>query len=108
MGREKILITGGSGFVGTNLLIKLKNQKVRLFSTYYKNLKFTKIKKVKYPRVNLEKKKDCLKVCKNIDTIILCAANSSGAAVMQKTFSASKSKYYNEFKYARCRLSIRC
>ena len=46
MGREKILITGGSGFVGTNLLLKLKNQKVRLFSTYYKNLKFTKIKKL--------------------------------------------------------------
>ena len=84
MGREKILITGGSGFVGTNLLLKLKNQKVRLFSTYYKNLKFTKIKKVKYTRVNLENKKDCLKVCKNIDTIIMCAANSSGAAVMQK------------------------
>ena len=57
---------------------------MRLFSTYYKNLKFTKIKKVKYTRVNLENKKDCLKVCKNIDTIIMCAANSSGAAVMQK------------------------
>lgn len=84
MGREKILITGGSGFVGTNLLLKFKNQKVRLFSTYYKNLKFTKIKKVKYTRVNLENKKDCLKVCKNIDTVIMCAANSSGAAVMQK------------------------
>ncbi len=84
MGIERILITGGSGFLGTNLLFKLKNQKVRLFSTYYKNRKFTKVKKVKYTRVNLENKKNCLKVCKNIDTVVMCAANSSGAAIMQK------------------------
>tara|TARA_Y100000591_G_C21808029_1_gene686114 strand:- start:28 stop:984 length:957 start_codon:yes stop_codon:yes gene_type:complete len=84
VGIERILITGGSGFLGTNLLFKLKNQKVRLFSTYYKNRKFTKVKKVKYTRVNLENKKNCLKVCKNIDTVVMCAANSSGAAIMQK------------------------
>ena len=84
MGIERILITGGSGFLGTNLLLKLKNQKVRLFSTYYKNRKFTKVKKVKYTRVDLENKKNCLKVCKNIDTVVMCAANSSGAAIMQK------------------------
>ena len=33
---------------------------------------------------DLTNKKDCLKVCKNMDFIFMCAANSSGANVIEK------------------------
>jgi len=83
---EKILVTGGSGFIGTNLLKELSKKKnIKIVSTYFKTSNFYKIKKVIYKKIDLENNNHCIKLCKNIDTIIMCAANSSGAAVMTKT-----------------------
>ncbi len=83
---KNILITGGSGFVGTNLLEKLsQNKKFVLYSNFHINLNFKKIPGVHYIQSDLENLKDCKKICKNIDIVIMCAANSSGAAVMEKT-----------------------
>ena len=39
---------------------------------------------VKYLKADLTNKKDCIKVCSDIDIVYMCAANSSGAAVMEK------------------------
>lgn len=86
MKKKKILVTGGSGFVGTNLLKRLSAENnFLLYSSYFKNKKFKKVTNVKYFKVDLEKLQDCKKICKNIDIIIMCAANSSGAAIMEKT-----------------------
>jgi GDP-L-fucose synthase len=85
MKKKKILVTGGSGFVGTNLLKRLSAENnFLLYSNYFKNKKFKKVTNVKYFKVDLEKLQDCKKICKNIDIIIMCAANSSGAAIMEK------------------------
>ena len=54
--KQNLLVTGGSGFVGINLLKKLvKNKKYRITATYFKSKNFFKVKNVRYVRVNLEK-----------------------------------------------------
>ena len=84
--KKKILVTGGSGFVGANVLKRLSvENNFLLYSSYFKNKKFKKVTNVKYFKVDLEKLQDCKKICKNIDIVIMCAANSSGAAIMEKT-----------------------
>jgi len=83
---KNILVTGGSGFVGINLLKKLSlNKNVNLYSNYYSKLNFIKIADVKYVNSNLENIDECKKICKNMNIVIMCAANSSGAAIMDKT-----------------------
>jgi GDP-L-fucose synthase len=84
--KKKLLVTGGSGFIGINLLKELsKLKKYKITATYFKAKNFHKIRHVKYIKTNLEILKNCHHVCKNIDLIVMCAANSSGAAVMEKT-----------------------
>lgn len=84
--KKNLLVTGGSGFIGINLLKALtKLKKYKITATYFSSKNFYRVKNVKYIKANLEEKKSCLKVTKNIDLIVMCAANSSGAAVMEKT-----------------------
>jgi GDP-L-fucose synthase len=84
--KKNLLVTGGSGFIGVNLLKELsKLKKYKITATYFKAKNFYKVNKVKYIKTDLEKLKNCHEVCKNIDIIVMCASNSSGAAVMDKT-----------------------
>lgn len=84
--KKNILVTGGSGFVGINLIKMLsKFKKYKITATFFKSKRFYKVKNVKYIKANLENPKECSDICKNIDMVIMCAANSSGAAVMEKT-----------------------
>jgi len=81
--KTKILVAGGSGFIGSNVLKKIsKDKNFQAFATFYKSRKFTKIKNVKYFKINLLNKKNCEKVTKNIDIVLMSAAISSGAKIM--------------------------
>lgn len=82
---KKIVVTGGSGFIGTNLLKKLSLNYKNIISNYHTNENFFRVNGVKYLKANLENKDDCKKICQGADIVIMCAANSSGAGVMEKT-----------------------
>ena len=52
---SKILITGGTGFIGTNFLKILSKKKV--YGTFHKRKPRIKNKNIKYIKINLEDKK---------------------------------------------------
>jgi len=82
---ENILITGGSGFLGTNILNKIyKIKKYKINSTFFKKKNFQRFKNVKYQKANLLEESTCMRLCKNMDTVIMCAAVSSGAKIINK------------------------
>jgi len=82
--KNKIIIIGGSGFIGTNILKKINKKKSHIFSTFFKNKEFYKINGVKYFKGNLKNLNFCREITRSMDIVIMSAAVSSGAMVMQK------------------------
>lgn len=82
--KKKIIIIGGSGFVGTNILKKIDKKRNNVFSTSFRNKNYQKIKDIKYYKGNLKNLNFCRKITKSKDIVIMCAAVSSGAMIMQK------------------------
>ena len=82
--KNKIIIIGGSGFIGTNILKKIDKKKNHIFSTFFKNKEYYKISGVKYFKGNLKNLNFCREITKSMDIVIMSAAVSSGAMVMQK------------------------
>jgi len=80
-----VLVTGGAGFIGTNLIKRLKDLGSNVRATWHKKRPIIEDRKVEYIQCDLQKPDDCAKVCQGIEYVFLCAANTSGAAVMEKT-----------------------
>lgn len=82
---RKVLVTGGAGFVGTNLILKLLEKGAKIRATIHKKPPQIKNSKVEFIKVDLTKPYDCKKVVAGMDLVFMCAANTQGAAVIEKT-----------------------
>ena len=82
--KYNILVTGASGFVGTNLVKKLIKQNHKIIGTFHNKEPKLKLSKIVYKKADLRVLNNCLKITKGIDYVFMCAANSSGAKVIQE------------------------
>ena len=80
-----VLVAGGTGFIGTNLIIRLLLLGANVRSTYHKKVPNVANNKVKYVRCNLLNMYDCKRVTKDVDYVFMCAANTSGANIIEST-----------------------
>ena len=82
---KNVLVAGGAGFVGINLINRLLKLDANVRATLHKKPPVIKDDRIEYIKADLTKESDCGKVTKNIDYVFMCAANTSGAGVMATT-----------------------
>lgn len=82
---KRVLVTGGAGFIGSNLIKKILPLGAKIRATTYKTKPQIIDRRIDYVKVDLTRKNDCQKIIKGIDYLFMCAANSSGAAVIENS-----------------------
>ncbi len=81
----KVLVTGAAGFVGTNLLAALSRRGADIRAVVHDRLPQIEDSSIKFVRADLTSADDCARVAKSREYVFMCAANTSGAAVIEKT-----------------------
>lgn len=82
---KNVLVIGGAGFIGSNLIERLLSFGANIRSTIHHKKPVVINDNVEYIKCDLLNMDDCKKIVKDIDCIFMCAANTSGAAVMAST-----------------------
>jgi len=83
---KKILVLGGSGFIGTNLCLELNKLGAIITSTYFTKPSASLPKEINQKfcdLINFDKIDQT--IFDNIDIVFICSAVSSGAKIMQNT-----------------------
>lgn len=81
----KVLVAGGTGFIGTNLSLRLLADGAHVRSTVHRHDPRHRSDAIEYVQANLTDAGDCAKAVQGMDYVFMCAANTSGAAVMAST-----------------------
>jgi len=81
----KVLVAGGTGFVGVNLINRLLTLGANVRATIHRKEPVVLDERIEYIKCDLTRMEDCRKVVSDMDYVFLCAANTSGAAVIAST-----------------------
>jgi len=82
---KKVLVSGGAGFIGANLVNRLLTLGACVRATIHKKGPVVVNKNIEYVRCDLLNMEDCKRIVSDMDYVFMCAANTSGAAVISST-----------------------
>jgi len=82
---SRVLVAGGTGFIGANLLQRLLTEGCHVRSTLHRRPRMILDEQIEYMSADLTIMDDCRRVVEGVDYVFMCAANTSGAAVMTAT-----------------------
>ena len=80
-----VLVAGGAGFIGVNLTTRLLDLGADVTATLHHKGPLLEDDRVRYIQGDLRRPDDCAAAVRGTDYVFMCAANTSGAAVMEKT-----------------------
>ena len=84
-GGRNVLIAGGAGLIGTNLALRLTREKARLRLTTHEKPLQTTFPNAEVMKLDLRRAEDCARAVEGMDYVFICAAHTSGAAVIRAT-----------------------
>lgn len=82
---KKVIVAGGAGFIGTNVVLRLLAEGAKVRATVHSKDPVIADSRVDYVRCDLMKMEDCVRVVEGTEYVFMCAANTSGAAVIAST-----------------------
>jgi GDP-L-fucose synthase len=82
---KKVLITGGAGFLGTNLALRLADLGARLRLTVHRKPLQADFPDAEILEADLRRPEDCARVVEGMDVVFICSAQTSGAGVIRTT-----------------------
>jgi GDP-L-fucose synthase len=82
---KKVLVAGGAGFIGTNLALALARAGSKLRLTVHQKPLQASFPDAEIVTADLRRAEDCARAVQGVDYVFLCAARTSGAAVIRKT-----------------------
>lgn len=80
-----VLVAGGSGFIGANLIQRLTGLGCRIRATLHERPAVPGLPDVEYVTADLTSMDDCRKAVAGMDVVFMCAASTSGAAVIRSS-----------------------
>ncbi|MCC6346062.1 MAG: NAD-dependent epimerase/dehydratase family protein [Nitrospirales bacterium] len=82
---KNVLVAGGTGFVGANLINRMLSLGAKVRATLHRKDAVIADNRVEYVKADLLVMDDCRRAVQDMDYVFLCAANTSGAAVIAST-----------------------
>ena len=82
---RKVLVAGGAGLIGTNLALRLASKGARLRLTIHDKPLQAAFPDAEVLKVDLRDPKACARAVDGMDYVFICAAHTSGAAVIRAT-----------------------
>ncbi|MDI1266026.1 MAG: NAD-dependent epimerase/dehydratase family protein [bacterium] len=82
---KKVVVAGGSGFLGTNLALRLADLGARVRVTVHRKKLQASIPGADIVQADLRHPEDCARAVEGMDILFICAAQTSGAAAITAT-----------------------